>query len=478
MCMKKFFGVCVIQVLLTGMLYSQAVITGKVSLRQCVETAIANNLGVRQSSLQSETSEINWKQAKQNMLPNLNAFANHGINRGRSIDPFTNSFINQQINFAGYGLSSGVVLFNGLSMQHTAQQTKLAYDASVMDLQQQKDNITLNIILAYLLVLSNEDVLVQLANQAELTQKQVERLELMNKEGAIAPFLLSDLQGQYTNDKLNIITAKNALESAKLNLCQLMNIPYSKDLSPERLETGSVLQRYEEEPGNIYQTALQQFALVKAADLRLRSAGKGVKAAKGALYPVLSFGVNLNTNYSSAAAQSFYINTTEVVSNDFVLVNGNPSPVIKQRDNFNTEKITYNRQLNNNLFGSAGLNLRIPIFNANQNRNRIKLAQIEEKNTTVVLQTVKTQLQQAIEQAHLDMQTASERYKTLLEQQAAFAESFRAAEIRFNEGVGNSIDYLTAKNNLDRARINLINAQYDYLLRTKVLDYYKGVVIW
>lgn len=478
MCMKNFFGVCVIQVLLTVMLYSQPVITGKVSLRQCVETAIANNLGVRQSGLQAETSEINWKQARQNMLPNLNAFANHGVNRGRSIDPFTNSFINQQISFAGYGLSSGVVLFNGLSMQHTAQQNKLAYDASVMDLQQQKDNITLNIILAYLLVLSNEDVLAQLANQAELTQKQVERLELMNKEGAIAPFLLADLQGQYANDKLSIIAAKNALESARLNLCQLMNIPYSKDLSPERLETGPALQRYEEEPGNIYQTALQQFALVKAADLRLRSAGKAVKAAKGALFPVLSFGVNLNTNYSSAAAQSFYINTTEVVSNDFVLVNGNPSPVIKQRDNFNTEKITYSRQLNNNLFGSAGLNLRIPIFNGSQSRNRIKLAQIEEKNTTVVLQTVKTQLQQAIEQAHLDMQTASERYKTLLEQQAAFAESFRAAEIRFNEGVGISIDYLTAKNNLDRARINLINAQYDYLLRTKVLDYYKGVIIW
>ncbi len=476
--MKKFFGVCVIQLLLTVMLYSQPVITGKVNLRQCVETAIANNLGVRQSGLQAETNEINWKQAKQNMLPNLNAFANHGINRGRSIDPFTNSFINQQINFAGYGLSSGVVLFNGLSLQHTAQQTKLAYDASIMDLQQQKDNITLNIILAYLLVLSNEDVLAQLTNQAELTQRQVERLELMNKEGAIAPFLLADLHGQYANDKLNIITAKNALESARLNLCQLMNIQYSKDLSPERLETGSALQRYEEEPGNIYQTALQQFAQVKAADLRLRSAGKGVKAAKGALFPVLSFGVNLNTNYSSAAAQSFYINTTEVVSNDFVLVNGNPLPVIKQRDNFNTEKITYSRQLNNNLFGSAGLNLRIPIFNGNQSRNRIRLAQIEEKNTNAVLQTVKTQLQQAIEQAHLDMQTASERYKALLEQQAAFAESFRAAEIRFNEGVGNSIDYLTAKNNLDRARINLINAQYDYLLRTKVLDYYKGVIIW
>ena len=76
------------------------------------------------------------------------------------------------------------------------------------------------------------------------------------------------------------------------------------------------------------------------------------------------------------------------------------------------------------------------------------------------------------------MTSAADRYRILLEQVNAFTESFRAAEIRFNSGVGNSIDYLTAKNNLDRANLNLINAQYDYVLRTKILDYYKGVKLW
>ena len=76
------------------------------------------------------------------------------------------------------------------------------------------------------------------------------------------------------------------------------------------------------------------------------------------------------------------------------------------------------------------------------------------------------------------MTTASERYKTLLEQVAAFTESFRVAEIRFNAGVGNPIDYLTAKNNLDRANINLINAKYDFVLRVKILDYYEGKPLW
>ncbi len=76
------------------------------------------------------------------------------------------------------------------------------------------------------------------------------------------------------------------------------------------------------------------------------------------------------------------------------------------------------------------------------------------------------------------MITASDQYKVLLEQVDAYTESFRAAEIRFNNGVGTPVDYLTAKNNLDRANINLITAKYDYVLRTKILDYYQGKQLW
>ncbi|HYM95366.1 MAG TPA: TolC family protein, partial [Chitinophagaceae bacterium] len=74
--------------------------------------------------------------------------------------------------------------------------------------------------------------------------------------------------------------------------------------------------------------------------------------------------------------------------------------------------------------------------------------------------------------------SASDRYKAILDQVAAYTESFSAAEIRFNSGVGTPVDYLTAKNNLDRANINLINAKYDFVLRTKILDYYEGKKLW
>src|SRR5687767_2392753 len=470
--MKKLIKIiiCILFVLVVNDVYSQ----NKMTLQQSVEAGIANNLQVQQSNFQMEREEITWKQSKLNRLPDLNANVNHGINRGRSIDPFTNSFINERVSYAGYGLNSGVLLFNGLSLHNNIIRNALAFEASKMEWQQEKDNLTMNIILGYLQVLSNEELLNQSRNQETLLAKQVERMEVLNKEGAIAPSVVSDLRGQLAGDQLSIINAQNTLESSKILLFQLMNIPYDRNMQFEKIDAASFAERYDVTPDDIFTIASRQFALIKAAELRKQSAARAVKSVKGELYPTLTLNGNLNTNYSSVAMQNIFINNTEVVSNDYVLISGNPSPVIRQQSNFSSNKIPYRNQLDNNIFTSVSLNLSIPIFNSFFVRNRVKLAKIELRNNEKIEHTTKTQLRQNIEQAHINMTTAFDRYKTLLEQVKAYEESFIAAETRFNEGVGNTIDYLTAKNNLDRALINLITAKYDYVLRTKILDYYQG----
>jgi len=476
--MKRVFLATGIFCVISISLFSQNTVGGKLTLQQCVETGIVNNLDVLQSDLQAQTDEINWKQAKLNLLPDLSASASHGINTGRSIDPFTNTYLNQNSNYASYGVNSNVILFNGLSLQNIIKQNKLTYEASKMTLQQRKDNLTLNIILAYLQVLNSEDILTQNSTQMEFTKKQVERLEILNKEDAIAPSLLYDLKGQFAAEQLNIISAQNGIETAKINLCQLMNIPYDKNMSVERLDASVFADKYADTPDKIYETALQQFAQIKAVDFTIQSSEKAVKVARGRLFPTLSFSGGVGTNYSNTATTSTLISTTDVVSTDYVVVNGNQTPVIKQQGNFSSQKISYSDQLNNNRNSGFSLDLRIPIFNSFFQRNQIKLAKLVLKNNTLIAKTTRTQLQQSIEQSYANMISASDRYKVLLEQVNAFTESFKAAEIRFNAGVGTSIDYLTAKNNLDRANLNLINAQYDYVLRTKILDYYKGVKLW
>lgn len=478
--MKKFsiVSICAFLISVTCVV-AQDQTGGKLTLQQAIEIGIKNNLDVQQSNIQMETNKINYNQAKMNVFPDLNGNVSGGVNLGRSIDPTSNSYINQQANVSNLGLNSGVVLFNGFYLQNTIKQNALAYQAAKMDWQQTKDNITINIILAYLQVLSSEDQLAQTKNQVALSKTQVDRLVILDNDGAIQPSLLSDLRGQYANDQLSIITAENTLETARISLAQLMNVPNDRALQLERINAESYATMYDATPGGIYETALQQFAQIKAVDLRSESAVKGLKAARGALFPTLSLNGSLNTNYSSASRAQFFPGTfTDSKSSDYVLVNGTPSEVFYRQNDFDLQKVGYTKQLNNNLFNSISLNLQIPFFNNFLGRNRVKLAKLTVKNNELVAQTTKTRLQQAIDQAYVNMTTASGRYKTLLEQVTAYQESFTAAEARFNSGVGNSIDYLTAKNNLDRANINSITAKYDYVLRTKILDYYQGKQLW
>jgi outer membrane protein len=450
----------------------------KLTLQQCIDIGIANNLDVLQSDLQAQADEVRWKQAKLNRLPDLNATGGYAFRAGRSIDQFTNSYITDNNQSSYFSLGSGVTVFNGFVLHNLVKQNRFTWEASKMTFQQRKDNLTLSIILAYLQVLNNEDQLVQARNQMQLTKQQVDRLEILNKEGAIRPSDFSDIKGQYAGDQVNLINTQTAVETAKINLYEFMNVTYDKNVTLERLDVTSFTDMYADTPDKIYQTAMEQFAQIKSVNYSTQSAEKAVKVAKGGLFPVLDLNAGINTNYSNTATTPIFLNTADVQSSDYVIVNSTQSPVFKKQNNYFNEKISYLDQFNNNRSSGISFDVRIPIFNSFQQRNRIKLAKIELKNNVLIEKTARTQLQRAVEQAYINMTAAYDRHKLLVEQVEALTESFRAAEVRFNSGVGNSYDYLLVKNSLDRATINLIVAKYDYVLRTKILDFYKGMKLW
>lgn len=423
--------------------------TGRtLSLQQAVETGVKNNLLVNQGYLNMQRAGVNWQQAKGNMIPSLTAQINHNLNSGRNIDNFTNSYVNQEYTQASYSFNSDVTIFNGFRLWNLLRSTQFAYDAGKMEWQQAKDNLTLDIILAYLQILTNQDQLELAKIQTAQIQQQVSRLEILNEQGAILPSDLSDLQGQLANNKINEINSKNALETAKLSLAQLLNIPYDSTLQVDRLPVEQFDMNYASTPDSIYAIASEQLAMAKAPVLRRQSAEKNVQAARGNLYPSVGFGAGISTNFSSTG-----------------------------RDAANN-KIAYDDQLRNNYGTGLGIGVFIPILNNFIARNNVKRAKIDLKETELIEANTQIRLKQIIERDHLNMVASVNRYRALVDQVAALTLSARAAEARFNAGVGNSIDFLTARNNLDRANINLIVARYDYALRTKILDFYQGRQIW
>jgi outer membrane protein len=467
--------------MLSGNSMAQAVqqLNGQLTLKQCIETAIQNNLQVRQSEYQAQTDKVIYQQAKANQLPYIGANINHGINQGRSIDPFTNSYANQQVNFANYGINTNITIWNNSSIQNNIKQNQLSSKASEMDWQQAKDNITINVILAYLQVLGSQEQLTVARNQVEVTKAQVARLEVLNNNGAIAPSVLYDLKGQLATDELSVLQIKNNLETAKISLAQMMNVSYATTVQLEPIGNDKLIPTlYDGTPDNIYLTATQQLALVKAAELRKQSAQKRYLSAKGQLWPTLVFNGGLGTNYSSVASRQEFINTVDVQTASYVSVGSVKSPVFSPQSNYNTQKISYGDQWTNNFNSSVSIGLQVPILNGLIAKSRVNQAKIVEKRTEFEEQTVKTQLRQAIDQAYVNMNTAFERYLALARQLEDFTNSFKAAEVRFNAGVNSSVDYMIAKNNVDKSNANFVAAKYDYLLRSKVLDFYQGRQLW
>jgi outer membrane protein len=445
------------------------------NLQQCIDIAIKNNLTVKRSELDMERNRVYWQQQRATLLPTFNGSINHGISTGRSLDPFTNSYLNQQISSADYNANANLVLFNGMAVQNSIRRTALAYQAGKMDFEQAKNDITLNVITTYLQVINNTDLLTQANSQLEVSKQQLQRLQVMNANGAVKPSDYYDVKGQQATDQLTVINAKNSLELSKLNLLQLMNVLYTRSISVERLSADQLSSaKFDATADDVYNSAIQNLPLVKAATYRRQSAEKQVKVTKGVLFPTLSLYSGLSTRYSSAAGRSVFIDSTEINTGAFIKTPAGNQPVYQFNQNFGSEKVGYYDQFKNNYNTQVGVSIQIPILNAFLNRSRVSIAKIDLTEARYVEENTRIQLKQNVEQAYINMSSAYSRYQILNEQVDAFKESFRTAEIRFNAGVLNSVDYIVAKNNLDRANNNLINARYDYYIRTKILNYYEG----
>jgi outer membrane protein len=419
-------------------------IPARLNLNQCLEIALKNNANVQRSVITSENAHINLRQSRTDLLPDFSAGITHGLSQGRSIDPLTNTYVNREVAYASPGISGSLLLFNGLAMQNLIKKNSLLYEATKQEEQAAKDNLTIQVILAYLQVLTYQDIFNLAKTQQQTTAEQVERNETLNANGVISPADYYDLKGQYSTDKLNIVATSNTLENYKISLARLLNIPYSKDLQLEPLTADQFSLAYETGPEQVYQAATQNLALVKAAELRTQSAVMQLRSVRAGYFPRVFFNTGLSSNYSNSArnAQNF------------------PVP--------------YFRQFNNNLSKSYSIGISIPIFNSFNTKNNISRARLALRENEVAAQSTRTQLQQDIEQAYLSMTAAKETYLSLNEQADAYAEAFRTVEIRFNAGVINSVVYLMAKNKLDKANMDILVNRYELILRRKILDFYQG----
>ncbi|MBZ9650948.1 TolC family protein [Psychroflexus montanilacus] len=468
--LKYLFGFILLLIQFNG--FSQDT-TIELNLNTALAIALENNLDVKSSNLRAETSDVEFRQARNSRLPNLNGNYNFGLNNGRSIDPFTNTFIEEELTFSNAGLALEATIFNGFQIKNRIQRDRFNLKAAEAEVEQAKQEMVLNVTLAYFQILNNKDLLRLAKARRTSTKEQLERLQDLNEEGQGNPANYTDIRGQLANDNSIIADAENSLKASKLELIRLLNIDTKINVTINQFKNEPV--EYEFSADQVFDESQDNLASFKAEEFRIKAAEEDIQVTRSLYALEISFFAQLNTNFSSLATLFNETGTQVVETSQFVSIGNDNFPVLSEQTNFIEERIPYQDQLINNLNSNLGISLRIPIFNGFRAKNTVALQKIVLDERKVNYQRIVNEFKQAIQEAHNDMQTAHEKYIIFKEQVEAYSESFRVNEIRFNSGVSNIVEYIISKNNLDNAKINLANARYEYIFRTKILDYYRGI---
>lgn len=417
------------------------------SLQQCIDYAIENNIQIKQQALNTQYNENQIKQAKSDRLPNLNASFSNDYNFGRSLT-YENTYENTNSASVSGSLSTNMTLYNGSVLRNTIKQKELDLEVTLHDLQKAKDDIMLAISAGYLEILFAEELELVTQAQIEVTSLQIERTQQLVDAGSLARGALLEIEAQAAREELQLVNDHNRVQLSYLTLFQFLELPIAESFTiekpnlPEVKANASLTNAIE-----VFTNAINIRPEIKAAQLRVQSAMHGLDIAKGYRYPSLSLGAN------------FY----DLYNNNYADIYG--------------DEISFGEQLKNNSRSGIGLTLSVPIFNRNQVKIGISNATLQISDYEYRLQTAKNVLRKEIEQSYTNALASFNRYMSTEKAVSSMEEAFRYTEEKFNVGMINSVEYNQSKNNLTVAQSDLLQAKYEYIFRTKILDFYNGIPI-
>jgi outer membrane protein len=444
------------------------------SLEECVQYALENNLSIMMQELNVELEKANLRQSKAMMLPDLNANATHGYNWGQTVDLYTNQFATERVQTNNFYLQTRVTLFNGFRLLNTVRQGSLSLMASKYNTDKMRNDIILNIVTAYMQVLFTYEQLKVSEGQVNLSKQQLSRTEEMVEAGAMPKGDLLSMEAQLASEELALISVENSLESAYLTLAQLMDLESDSAFTiafPE-IEPDQDSQSLMVPLNQIYNFAIENQPQIKSAELQLQSAETGIKIAKAGAWPSLILSGSLGTGYSGARKD--YSDPVFTGFEPSGLFTGMGDTVFAPEFDY-TEKVRpFGTQIDDNFNRSLSVYLTIPLFNGLQNHTQVQRARIARENAAYNLEIEKQFLMKDIQQAYADAKSAFKKYQAAEKSLKALKESFQYASEKFNLGMLNSVELNDAKNLLAQGESDLISAKYEYIFKTKILDFYLG----
>lgn len=446
---RKFLLIALLTIVSFG--YSQK----KWSLRECVDEALKKNITVQQNKVNLQLAEKDVEISRGNFLPTLNSSVNQQVSLGLSTGGDNTRSSADRYNLS-LGINGGGTVFSGFRNLNSYKQAQLGVESSKLTLEKIQNDISLFVVNGYLNILFAKENLNVAKVQAEISKKQVEAAQTRFDAGAIPKGDLLNVQATAANDAQNVVTLENVLTIAVLNLAQLLQVP-SENFDIQNINVGTPSATLLYSSSNmVYQKALINQPQIKNAQLGIDNADLAIKISKGAFMPTITYSFGANTFYNTVFGQPDIFTVTDNLGN----------PVTIDNRFFN--------QLDNQLSYNLGLSASIPIFNGFRNKNNLQRSKISKEISVINLENEKLQLQQTIEQAYVDSKAASKSYEAAKISLESQREAFKNAQESYNLGAMSLFDFDLVRNRLVSAESTLIRAKYDFVFKTKVLQFYYG----
>lgn len=466
--------------LISSCILQTATAQEKWDLRRCVEYALANNISVKQADIDARRADLTLKQSQLSQYPTANFSSNAGINSGRSINPTTNQFTQQQLFSSGFNIQSGVTVFNWFSIKNQIAANQLDADAARTNIEKLRNDISLNVATAYLLVLVSQEQ-ANIANVA--VQQTLQNLDNTSKRveaGALPELNLAEIEAQLARDSSSLISAQNSVLQNILSLKALLTLDASQSFAVDMppLDKIPVESLAELQPEVVYALAMANLPQQKLNDLRIKAANKFVEVSKAQMYPSITMFGNLASNYANNKVPVVSVTPTGNYKDNgsIVTIAGNNYNVMSPEFNtiINTTHTAFGTQLKDNFRQNIGIGLNVPIFNGGSAKIGWKRSILNVKSLELVKQQADLTLKNDIYKSYTDAVSSIQQYNASLKGVETAEKAYNFAEKRYQLGLLSTIDFLTNQNNLTRAKVQKAQAQVDYVFRLKLLEFYKG----
>ena len=443
-----------------------------ISLQQAVNLTLQNNLTIKQAKITEALATEDVKQSQYNLLPSVSANPQAGYYFGKSQIAGAFAYATSTLNINGTAQMQ-VVLFQGGQLRNQILENKLTLDVDKTTTAKIKNDLLLNVVADYLTILVDQDLATAAKQQIDLANITLDRSQKNFDQGNATRADLAQAKALVSTAELNYTNAQNQVNLSILILKQYMEMDPKTEIAVEKPDISKLTDvKTIYDANEVIRTAFTVNPDIHLAELRQETYAQFIKIAKGSYYPTLALFGGIGSSYSNAAKT--VTGETVVGTTQIGTVQGT-GQIVTAPNLFPTLTPTsFSSQINANFNQSIGLSLQIPIFNRFTARTGVRKAKLDYENAQLGTQIAKNNLSKTIIQAVLDLEAAEKSYQSTLQTYASNKEALNVTKQRYDAGFVNTLDYNTAVTNYNKSQNDMIEARYQMIFRSKVIDYYLG----